>query len=1035
MGKVLILFLFVLLLITFINCTNNKILNNENSSNEDNVINVFLIPHSHCDLGWVQTLEEYYSENVTVILDNVINTLIKDSSKKFNWAEIYYFETWWNEQSSFLQAQVRNLVNNGQLYFVGGGWAQNDEGATHYQAVINQMTLGHQFLLSEFGVVPEIGWQIDPFGPSTLTATLFSLMGFKYHVINRIDERIKYIYNDTPDIVGSGWMTTDRSFEFQWYPSHNDQELSIFTHVLDHHYNSPYLIYPNASNPNQSLTTGFDFESDPTQNPPINQSNIYERAAVFVEIMQQRSQLYRHNNLLIPFGNDFRFQNASLEFDNMDKLITYINSNSSWGVTIQYATLNEYFEKVESIEPPVEYADIVGQDLFVYTMCLASDYQAFNTCANWWSGYYTSYPLLKQTARDSDSLLRVGEMLYSLSCFYSNGFDFDFNIGFYALSMHRNVSGILTHHDAITGTAKEYVRVNYFQMLNEAQSLTLDYNIPDFVGFLLSNKSLNIDYQSNGSSILNSTNPGDIIAISFTNSIAWDRIETVSIEIPFVNMAVYDYQLNPIQSQIVQRFDKSNNWYLYFQVATPALGISTYFIVILSTDGEILNDNSKNLPTPIQSILSISNELLFNDNDDETTTTTIGNSNFNLNFKFDRDNNNLLTLNSYDDLFNNKIGIPISQHLIEYTSLSDDAYKFRVQGLPIPLTPINPQFYLTIGPVVQIVTIIYNNNCSQSYLIYNDTTSFNPFETDNDNNNNSRLIKNDQYFEIDNIVASGWDKEISMKFTTNINNQNIFYTNNGLEIMKRQWEIHWNDTFIWSEITSNFYPMINTGYIVDQQVSDYQQQLTILSKQTFGASSQTNGEFEVLLIRRSNYTQWSVHEPMNDTSNPSLRVLCIFGDPNFSNEIRTPHSILFENPLQPVYSLIPNSIPIEKYIDTYNTLFKPLQTSLPYNLHLLTFTKQWIDSPSIIMRLINIYEIGQSINFSKSINFNIGSGDNNNNNNNNNNNGFLTHYNISQIIETTLSANSELSNPTNNLVITLEPLEIKTFLLTLSPKQ
>ncbi|KAN0006982.1 hypothetical protein ACTFIU_005175 [Dictyostelium citrinum] len=1027
MRKALIPFFFVLLFITFINCT-NKILNNQDS--DDNTINVFLIPHSHCDLGWVQTLEQYYSENVTVILDNVINTLIKDSSKKFNWAEIYYFETWWNEQSSFLQAQVRDLVNNGQLYFIGGGWAQNDEGATHYQAVINQMTLGHQFLLSEFGVVPEIGWQIDPFGPSTLTATLFSLMGFKYHVINRIDERIKYVYNDTPDIVGSGWMTTDRSFEFQWYPSHNNEDLSIFTHVLDHHYNSPYLIYPNASNPNQSLTTGFDFESDPIQNPPINQSNIYERAQIFVEIMQQRSQLYRHNNLLIPFGNDFRFQNASIEFENMDKLIEYINSNSSWGITIQYATLNEYFEKLESIEPSIQYPDIVGQDLFVYTMCLATDYQAFNTCANWWSGYYTSYPLLKQTARDSDSLLRVGEMLYSLSCFYSNGFDFDFNIGYYALSMHRNVSGILTHHDAITGTAKSYVRDNYFQMLNEAQTLTLDYNVPDFVGFLLSNKSLNVDYHSNGSVLLNSTE-GDIIAISFTNSIGWDRIETISLQIPFVNIAVYDYQLNPIQSQIVQRFDKSNNWYLYFQVATPALGISTYFIVILSTNGELL-DYSKNLPIPIQSTLSISNELLFNNNndDDDEEITTIGNSNFNLNFKFDKSNNNLLTLNSYDDLFNNKFGISISQHLIEYTSLSDDAYKFRVQGLPIPLTPINPQFYLTIGPVVQIVTIIYNNNCSQSYLVYNDTISSNPFE--NNDNNNSRLIKNDQYFEIDNIVASGWDKEISMKFTTDINNQNIFYTNNGLEIMKRQWEIHWNDTFIWSEITGNFYPMINTGYMVDQVTND--QQLTILSKQTFGASSQTNGEFEVLLIRRSNYTQWSVHEPMNDTSNPSLRVLCIFGDPNFSNEIRTPHSILFENPLQPVYSVVPSSIPIDKYTDIYNTLFKPLQTSLPYNLHLLTFTKQWIDSPSIIMRLINIYEIGQSINFSKSINFNLGSGDNNNNNNNNNN-GFLTHYNISQIIETTLSANSELSNPTNDLVITLEPLEIKTFLLTLSPKQ
>lgn len=102
------------------------------------------------------------------------------------------------------------------------------------------MTLGHQFLFNQFGIKPEIGWQIDPFGPSTLTPTLFKLMGFKYHVINRIDERIKYIFNATEmNIPESGIMTIEREFEFLWYPSSNNPNISIFTHVLDHHYESP----------------------------------------------------------------------------------------------------------------------------------------------------------------------------------------------------------------------------------------------------------------------------------------------------------------------------------------------------------------------------------------------------------------------------------------------------------------------------------------------------------------------------------------------------------------------------------------------------------------------------------------------------------------------------------------------------------------------------------------------------------------------------------------------------------------------------
>ncbi len=59
---------------------------------------------------------------------------------------------------------MRTLVANKQLEFVNGGASMNDEGATHYTDMIDQMTWGHQFLLREFGpdAVPSIGWQIDP---------------------------------------------------------------------------------------------------------------------------------------------------------------------------------------------------------------------------------------------------------------------------------------------------------------------------------------------------------------------------------------------------------------------------------------------------------------------------------------------------------------------------------------------------------------------------------------------------------------------------------------------------------------------------------------------------------------------------------------------------------------------------------------------------------------------------------------------------------------------------------------------------------
>ncbi len=86
---------------------------------------------------------------------------------------------------------VKKLVRNGQLEFINGGVCQNDEATPYYEDMIDQMTWGHQFLKREFGIAPNVGWQIDPFGHSSTQASLFHDMGIDGYFFARLDYQDK----------------------------------------------------------------------------------------------------------------------------------------------------------------------------------------------------------------------------------------------------------------------------------------------------------------------------------------------------------------------------------------------------------------------------------------------------------------------------------------------------------------------------------------------------------------------------------------------------------------------------------------------------------------------------------------------------------------------------------------------------------------------------------------------------------------------------------------------------------------------------
>jgi len=103
---------------------------------------------SHCDVGWLQTVDGYYDSYVKRILDNTIEALMKDPARKFIWVEIAFFYKWWKQASDTQRQQFRYLLTKTrQIEFIIGGFVMNDEALATYGAIVDQMTLGNSFLI------------------------------------------------------------------------------------------------------------------------------------------------------------------------------------------------------------------------------------------------------------------------------------------------------------------------------------------------------------------------------------------------------------------------------------------------------------------------------------------------------------------------------------------------------------------------------------------------------------------------------------------------------------------------------------------------------------------------------------------------------------------------------------------------------------------------------------------------------------------------------------------------------------------------
>ncbi len=143
---------------------------------------IFLVPHTHYDVAWAFTREDYLKINEDILEEAL--AMMRKGDFKFCLEQTYLLEEM-EKRRPKLWIGLKEMIKKGRLEIVDGQYLMPDAMLPTGEVLVREILFGKRYCREKFGVDVPVAWCADSFGMNAQLPQIYKKAGYKWLAFRR----------------------------------------------------------------------------------------------------------------------------------------------------------------------------------------------------------------------------------------------------------------------------------------------------------------------------------------------------------------------------------------------------------------------------------------------------------------------------------------------------------------------------------------------------------------------------------------------------------------------------------------------------------------------------------------------------------------------------------------------------------------------------------------------------------------------------------------------------------------------------------